>query len=901
MSEELNHIGTPRHSGRYPWGSGEDGKQRGTDFLGYVKALRDQGMSEVEIANGMGMSTKQLRDQKSLAKAEKRQADASMALRLKEKGYSNVAIGKRMGVNESSVRQLLDPALQDKANIASATAHVLRNAVEDKKYIDVGAGIEQGLGVSRIKLDNAIALLEEEGYQKRYVKVMQMGTGKYTTMKVLTAPGVEYKELSKNREEIKPPFGTSYTNDGGRTWHPIEPPQHVSSDRIHIRYNEDGGADRDGVIELKRGVEDLSLLGMHYAQVRVGVDGTHYMKGMAMYGEDFPKGKDIIYNTNKKSGTEPGKVFKAIKDDPDMPFGSTISQRYYPGADGKDHLSPLNIVNPEGKLIEWTRSISSQVLSKQLPSLAKKQLQLAFDVKKSEFDDLNSLTNPTVKKILLAEFAKECDSAAVHLKAAALPRQAAQFILPFTSIKENEVYAPNFKNGEPVVLIRHPHGGIFEIPELIVNNNNPEAKRAIEGAKDAVGIHPSVAQKLSGADFDGDTVLVIPNDQHFIKSAPSLRGLKNFDPKTAYPAVPGMKPLKEPDKERLMGVVSNLITDMTIKGAVPDEIARAVRHSMVVIDASEKKHNLNWKQSEIDNNIPALKKKYQGGERSGASTIVSLAGSEKRVPLRKDLVLTDPTTGKKVYQYFTGEKRLNAQGKSVRVTTRSLEIAKASPGETYINKKGETVRRETTSSKMAETDNAHELSSGTTMEGIYANHANALKSLGDKARLTAFNTQETIYSPSAHQTYAPEVAILKSKLNIALKNKPYERQAQLLANKVVSAKRQANPDMEKSDLKKVKGQALTEARIRSGAKKTQIELTDREWEAIQAGAISNSALSQILLNTKSDDLKERALPRASRVLSPAKAAKARSMLASGYTAAEVAEAVGVSTSTIATI
>ena len=94
---------------------------------------------------------------------------------------------------------------------------------------------------------------------------------------------------------------------------------------------------------------------------------------------------------------------------------------------------------------------------------AKKQLNLAAADKQSEFDEICSLTNPTVKKALLKSFADDCDAAAVHLQAAALPRQKYQVILPLTSIKDNEVYAPNYKNGETVALVRYPHGGTFEL------------------------------------------------------------------------------------------------------------------------------------------------------------------------------------------------------------------------------------------------------------------------------------------------------------------------------------------------------------------------------------------------------------------------------------------------------
>ena len=85
------------------------------------------------------------------------------------------------------------------------------------------------------------------------------------------------------------------------------------------------------------------------------------------------------------------------------------------------------------------------------------------------------IPNPTLKRQLLDSFADECDSAAVHLKGAALPRQGCYTILPVGSLGDNEVYAPNYKNGEEVILVRYPHAGTFEIPKLRVNNNNPES------------------------------------------------------------------------------------------------------------------------------------------------------------------------------------------------------------------------------------------------------------------------------------------------------------------------------------------------------------------------------------------------------------------------------------------
>lgn len=864
----LKHIGVKRRSGRYPWGSGKNSEQRNKSFLGYVKKLQDEGLSEVEIAKGLGMTTTQLRTRKSIAKSEIRAADAAQALRLKEKGMSNVAIGKRMGINESSVRALLDPAIQERSNIAVSTAKMLREQVDSKGLIDVGAGIESHIGISRTKLNTAVELLKEEGYGVHYLEVQQLGTGKYTSLKVLAPPGMDYKEVYKNRDNIKGVVDT-YSEDGGRSFLGLEPIRSVDGKRVLIRYGDEGGSDKDGVIELRRGVDDISLGQAKYAQVRVGVDDKYYMKGMAMYADKMPEGIDIIYNTNKPKGTAPEKVFKSMKDDLDNPFGTVVRQKHYIDADGKKQLSALNIVNEEGSWGEWSKSISSQVLSKQSPALAKKQLDLAINLKREEFEEISSLTNPVIKKALLKEFADGADAAAVHLKAAALPRQSSHVILPFPGMKPNEIYAPNYRDGESVVLIRHPHGGTFEIPELRVNNKNATAKSILGNALDAVGIHPDVAKKLSGADFDGDTVLVIPNNKKEVKTSPSLKGLADFDPKTAYPAYDGMPKMSNRTKQMQMGDVSNLITDMTIKGASANEIARAVRHSMVVIDAE--KHNLNYKQSAIDNGISELKEKYQGGKRAGASTLISRASSEVRVPQRKDSYKIDPKTGKKIFD------ETNA---------------------TFVNSKGKVVKKTTVSTKMAETDDAFKLSSGTKIESIYAEYANGLKSLANQARILITRTPNLVYSPSAKETYSAEVKSLKAKLRVANMNRPLERQAQLLANKIVRAKKDSNPHMEPGDLKKIKGQALEEARARVGAKKQKIVITDREWEAIQLGAISNNTLSQIIANTDTDALRKRATPRTAYKMTDSKVAKAKAMASAGYTTSEIANALGVSTTTI---
>ena len=887
MSDKtLIHYGTQYHSGRYPWGSGENPYQRNADWIVYVKDMRSKGFTDTEIARGMGMKTTEFRNRNSLINAEKTAADAAKALKLKDIGWSNVAIGKEMGINESSVRNLLDPAVRERAKITMATYDMLKDQIGQKKYIDVGVGVENHIGISRTRLKTAISALQDDGYKIHYLKVEQVGNpGKFTSIMVLGSPDSEYKELIADKTLVK--TITDHTQDFGRTYLGLKEPRQIDPSRVAVNYYEDGGADKDGVMEVRRGVEDLSMGNSKYAQVRISVGGTHYLKGMAIYSDNLPKGVDILFNTNKHKGTpmlgdKDNTVLKPLKDDPDNPFGATVRQTEYIDKNGKSQLSALNIVNEEGDWGEWSKTISTQMLSKQAPSLAKQQLTQYFNIKKSEYDEIMALTNPTVKRQLLMSFADDADSSAVHLEAAGFPRQRWQVILPVNSLKDNEIYAPNFRNGENVVLIRYPHGGKFEIAELKVNNNNKEAISFMQNAKDGVGISTKVAKKLSGADFDGDSVLVIPNNNKSIKSTPSLKGLEDFDPVEAYPAYEGMPRMTKTMKGLQMGSVSNLITDMTIQGAPVPEITRAVKHSMVVIDAE--KHNLNYKQSAIDHGIAALKLKYQGGANKGASTIISRSTSEERVYNRRESI--DPKTGKKVYLY-PGDSYTTSKGE--------VRIFK---GETYLNKKGELVPRQIKSTKGAEVQDAFELSSGQVIESVYATHSNQLRALANEARKAAVSTEPIVYSPSAKKAYAKEVDSLRSKLNIAMQNKPMERQAQVLADSIVKKKKDANPGMDSADIKKIKGQALAEARARSGASKQLVEIEPKEWEAIQAGAISNNTLTQILLNTDVDKVKQYAMPRTSYGMSPAKLARARQMVSKGHTQADIADALGVSISTL---
>lgn len=879
--EILMHYGMPKRSGRYPWGSGGNPYQHSGDFLSRVNELKKQGLSEKEVASSMGLTTSQLRTQVGLAKDERRSVDVATAKGLREKGYSLNEIADQMGYkNDSSVRSLLNEGSEARMNQAKKTADFLKKQVDEKGMIDVGVGVERELGVSKEKMKQALYILEMEGYELYGGGVPQAtNPGKQTNIQVLCPPGTEHKEIYN--------FGDVHSvreyvsHDGGDTFDTFVYPKSMDSSRVKIRYAEEGGIEKDGVVEIRRGVDDLSLGESHYAQVRILVDDNKYIKGMAVYSDDLPDGVDVMFNTNKAQGTPKDKVLKNITADPDNPFGSLIKaggQSYYTDANGDRQLSLINKRAEEGDWGEWSDTLPSQFLSKQSITMIKKQLNLASADKQAEFDEICSLTNPTVKKALLKSFADDCDSAAVHLQAAALPRQKYQVILPITSMKDTEVYAPNYENGEQVALIRYPHGGTFEIPILTVNNKQAEARKVLGNTPtDAIGINKSVADRLSGADFDGDTVMVIPTGGKVkITSTPPLKGLEGFDPKLEYPERAGMKVMKNTQTE--MGKVSNLITDMTLKGATQDELARAVRHSMVVIDAE--KHHLDYKQSEIDNGISSLKKKYQGTYddngryHDGAATLISRAKSETSVLKRKGSPIIDKETGKQSYKEVYEE---------------------------YTDKTGKTRVRTQKSTKMAETDDALTLVSdaNTPAEIAYADYANRMKALGNQARKEMLSSGKITYSASAKATYQTEVDSLSAKLNVALKNAPRERQAQVIANATVSAKKQENPDMTPGEIKKANQQALTSARTSVGAKREPIKVTDREWEAIQAGAISENKLTQIINNVDIDTLRQRATPRATTSLSMAKVNRITSMNVSGYSTAEIAKALGVSSTTVA--
>lgn len=943
--DELEHIGT-ENSGRYPRGSGDDPNQHSGDFLSRVEKLKVGGKTQKEIADELGITTDQFRIQNSLAVNARKDRTRERIRSLREDGLSDTKIAKQLGYsNESSIRSLMNQQSEARSKRAQNKADYLKQFVDEKGMVDVGSGTEHYLDCSKELLKKSLYILKLQGYEVRGGGI-PTGTNRQTNQKVLCPPGTPESEIYKY-DKINT-LSDFVFREGSEDPSILKYPKSMDSNRIKIKYAEEGGLDKDGLIELRRGVEDLSLGKSHYAQVRVLIDDNMFAKGMAIYSDDIPDGVDMVFNTNKKVGTPKEKVFKPITEDPDNPFGSLIKvagQNEYTDKNGNKQLGLINKRAEEGDWEDWKRKLPSQFLSKQPESLIKRQLGLAITDKEVEYDEICSLTNPTIKKALLASFANDCDSASVHLEAAALPRQKYRVLMPIPELKDNEVYAPTFNDGEQVALVRFPHGGTFEIPVLTVNNKHPKAKQVLENAQDAIGINSVVAERLSGADFDGDTVLTVPTGRGSkvqIRSTPKLKGLEGFNPKDEYPAVPGMTYMKrevpglKPGSKKTidntqteMGIISNLIADMTLKGATDDDLAKAVRHSMVVIDAA--KHKLNYKKSETDNEIRRLKKTYQGhvddnGKyRQGAATLISRAKSETTIPKRvgspninqKGKKWYDPSKpeGALIYKTIT-EPYIDKNGKERSGTYKlykkiknpsyrkgidpvSEEFLKdPNTGKVLKEETGKTKTKMQKSTQMADTDDAFALSSGHPTETRYAEFANKMKAMSNAARKEMVYTGKIKYSASAKLTYQKEVDRLMAAVNVAEKNKPRERDAQRIANTAITAKKQDNPDMSQEEIKKHTQLELNKARIKVGAKREKIEISDREWEAIQAGAVSEEKLKSIIDNTDLDKLRARATPRSTIPVTDYKINRIKILSNNGSTIAQIAQATGLSTATV---
>lgn len=942
----LKHYGVKRKSGRYPWDPSLH-LPKNYKFIEDRDEMKKRGLSDNEIAKQMGLSTTVYRSKVTIAKEELKQYNMQRISKLQSEGMIIDDIAKTIGTTGQTVRNYLDEIKNPNKSARAqrvqteAVAQTLEDAVKRSKYIDVGKGVEIQMGISKEKLKSGLNVLVESGeYEVHNLRIAQVtDKNNSTPVKVLTKKGVERSEIYKNMDKVRPVEEFAINGDA-RMFQQMERPKSIGWDRVHIRYaipegqkghgTNDDGAMMDGAMFLRPGVKDLNLGKASYAQVRIAVGDTHYLKGMALYGTEemfkgIPKGTDIIFNTNKTANKTPQEVLKELKKNPEggapidgpNPFGATVKRQntlvdakgnpvYKPGVKDRfgnkvPQIGSVNIVNEEGDWGSWSKALSAQFLSKQPTTVVHERLKATMKQVQDEYESIQKVTNPVIKKQLMESFVSDLESKQVHMKAAAPKGFQGHVILPVPDMKENEVYAPNYKNGEKVVLIRYPHGGRFEIPELTVNNNSVARKMISKDSPDAIGIHPKVASKMSGADFDGDTAYVIPNNKGKFKSRDSLKELKNFDP-NMYADNPGtFTPITKCYQQTLMGVVSNLITDMTLQGAPSNEIARAVKHSMVVIDAE--KHKLNYKRSAEENGIDALMKRYMTHvDKVKYGDLERYNPKTRRVDkvIDPDKLKKDLTPGK---EYTSASTIISRHKQSVITDGYQVEVPdpKSKSGGTKMVWRN---KKETYLVNMVKDANVFLGPNATKTEHHYADYINELKAFKNKVDSEMSGIKMPARDPKAAKIYAEEVLSMKDKVNQVKINRIKERQAQRMAevsSKAEIARRSEDEVLKKDEISRIKQQALNKARSMVGAERTPVTITDDEWDAVQSNAVSGTLLKELVSFMDDSQLKSLATPRANKQMTDARKSKAKALLANGYTIAQVAEALGVSSSTIGKI
>ena len=922
MSQKLylKHTGTPQlydfdpnGSGRYRQGSGANPYQH--EFNWYH--MQEQRLKEIApkinpdtgkpygyktaaaIRAALEMSTDEYRSRIKAIKPLREEYYISAVNRMRYKEQRSIpAIAEELGISTGKVQGILQGKESVKNKEMKATADMLKEQVAKYKYVDVGEGANRHLGITEETLKGAIEYLRiKDKYSISKLAIDQLGSkqqGQKTSMLVLSGPDTEegkplrqylynhLNEVHMINDVISDDLGLTYR---GMDYRPLP----LDSKRIKIEYaDENGYQPKDGVIEIRPGVDDLWLgSNRSYAQVRINVDDKYYLKGMAVYNPNLPEGVDVVFNTNKKAGAPMEKVFKPLKrerklengdPDPDSPidwknpFGASImseekgGQYEYTDKNGVKHLSLINKVNDEGSWSVWQRSFIPQFGSKQSKELIQKQLDWEYEERLAELEDLKKITNPVVKINLLNDFANSCDSNSADLRGHAMVGQTQRVLLPAQSLKTaftesgeelgettriyNECFAPGYKDGDVLCLIRFPHNGPKEILKCVVNNKNKECRDMVKygGEKDVIMINPRGAVKLSGADFDGDSVTVIPANG--INVDKLLREMAGFDAKQEYPYREGIKLMTEGQKGLEMGTVTNLIADMGQMGCTDEELSRAIKYSQVAIDAV--KHKLDWERAKRDLKITDLYKTYTGRRQGGATTFITRAKSKRDVPEIAPDVKIDPLSGDLITRPtgHTHKKWLPPNDKG--------EYESIDEPNTTKMKRGQQVK------------DAYELLSDPAhpekcywQELMYADFANQMKYLARQARLEMVNTKADPPNKESAKTYAKEVASLEAKLDKVKSQIQYEREALRLATYELKAIEAKNGPLEDDEKSKKQSQLLNSARkaIYPKGKREKIEITEREWEAIQANAISATKLKDIIRQADDDVIRSYATPK----------------------------------------
>lgn len=869
------------------WGTKEHPYDTANAFLEALAQFKAGGGTDKEFGDYLGLSSSNFRDMKSAAKNDVLSENIKSLNDMINRGNSLRSAAAALGVPEATARGWLSTKSNKGGSQIDSITSELRNMLADGKYVDIGEGSEYILGVSTEKLRAAVKKLETEGYHVINYYQRQMTSINKTQMKVLVPADVESVDVRKDKSKISPPL--FYMDSSTGKAEKFERPRSISSNRVQVLAADDPhplggvGIDRDGLIEVRRGVPELSLGKANYAQVRILVDGNKYLKGMCVYAPEgsLPDGIDVRFNSNKPTAE---KGYKEAKSNPNNPFGANIkeddelmlAQRHYIDKDGNRQLSCLNIVSEEGTWFEWSKSLASQVLSKQRIDVIKRQLDSSLNANYRSYLKIMEIENEDIRAKMLDDLAGKIDQNAVALKGAAFNRQAAHVIIPNPDLKPGEIYAPNYRDGESCVLIRFPHGGLFEIPAVKVNNKSKSSKELIGNSIDAICMNPVDAKTLSGADFDGDTVQVIPNNDGAMIRMEAQKDLQDFDPGIyKLGNYPNEKPLK--NKERgyqYMGSITNLITDMSMMGADVKDLVAATKFSMVAIDAWKHGYAVKpaWKELGIDDLI----KKYRHGKR-GASTIISRTKSPVYVPEQR--LVTN--------KYEVPKDRLKdwEAGKPVYIPTGRKKFDK---------KTGEYVVAQMTVDKGSVQDPRNLVGHLSPKEDVYADFAYNMHELANSCRKEARMAAAYQKDVNATNKYADAVESIKAKVISRKRKSPYERLAQLIAEADLQVKISDAPELTDNpkELKKAAAASLERARKKIQLTDVDITLTDEEWEALFSNALTSDMFNYVLRHCDPIELSKRALHESDPVMSENMVKRINEMSKNGYSRLEIAEHTG---------
>lgn len=134
--DTLEHYGTKRHSGRYPWGSGETPYQHSGDFLSRVDQLKNKGMAEGEILDAINstlpddykLGATEFRVAKTKAGHDRKaqQWDDIQKLKKKNPDMGWTEIGQKLGLPESTVRSMYKNGVGTKKDQAEKIAETLK-------------------------------------------------------------------------------------------------------------------------------------------------------------------------------------------------------------------------------------------------------------------------------------------------------------------------------------------------------------------------------------------------------------------------------------------------------------------------------------------------------------------------------------------------------------------------------------------------------------------------------------------------------------------------------------------------------------------------------------------------------------------------------------------------------